>query len=138
LDTPAEDSVSSTSTQPLSRNSSINQDFEALMSLDIPTLKDSLAVVKEALANGESENALTSITDTENQLLTTQPQPTFMNEFQAFKDAIAKADLKKPLESIINVQIKILNAETKLYIAMLPTPKQLAQQNNDDRQEEKD
>ena len=83
---------------------------------------------KQALANGNTEDALTSITDVENQLITAQPQPKFTQNFQQIKDSIAKADLSKALDDISKVQTELLKAETEIFKAQLPTPQQMMQQ----------
>src|SRR5215217_796408 len=109
----------------------MSPDTQALTTLDIPELKDNLMTAKEALANGNTEEALTGVTEVENQLLTLQPAPKFTGDFQKIKDSIAKADLSKALDDLSNVQTEVLKAETEIQKAGLPTPQQLAQQNAD-------
>ena len=109
----------------------MSPDTQALTTLDIPELKDNLMNAKEALANGNTEEALTGVTEVENQLLTLQPAPKFTGDFQKIKDSIAKADLSKALDDLSNVQTEVLKAETEIQKAGLPTPQQLAQQNAD-------
>jgi hypothetical protein len=107
----------------------LSPDTQALTTLDIPELKDNLMTAKEALANGNTEEALTGVTEVENQLLTIQPSPKFTGEFQKIKDSIAKADLSKALDDISKVQTEVLKAETEIFKSGLPTPQQLMQQN---------
>src|SRR5215204_3226148 len=76
----------------------MSPDTQALTTLDIPELKDNLMNAKEALADGNTEEALTGVTEVENQLLTLQPAPKFTGDFQKIKDSIAKADLSKALD----------------------------------------
>ena len=98
-----------------------NQNAQALMTIDIDELKDTLMDAKQALANGNTEEALTSITDIENQLLTLQSQPTFTSVFQKIKDSIAKDDFKRAIIDISKVQIEVIKAEAEIYISQLPT-----------------
>src|SRR5215212_5342773 len=91
----------------------MSPDTQALTTLDIPELKDNLMNAKEALANGNTEEALTGVTEVENQLLTLQPAPKFTGDFQKIKDSIAKADLSKALDDLSNVQTEVLKAETE-------------------------
>jgi hypothetical protein len=140
FNTPDQTSTSPSINQPSSIDSPFSQqDIKALMQIDISELKDILMVAKESLADGNTEEALTAITDIENQLLKLQPQPKFIDHFQSIKDSIAKADLSKALQDIDKVQTEVINAETEIYIAGLPTPQQLAQlDNNEDDEDEED
>jgi muramidase (phage lysozyme) len=114
------------------QNQTMSPDTQALMAFDIPEIKDNIMDAKEALANGNTEEALTAITDVENQLLTVQPQPKFTEDFQKIKDSIAQADLSKALDDISNVQTELLKAETEVFKAGLPTPQQMMQQGTGD------
>ena len=114
------------------QNQTMSPDTQALMALDVPEIKDNIMDAKEALSNGNTEEALTAITDVENQLLTVQPQPKFTGDFQKIKDSIAQADLSKALDDISNVQTELLKAETEVFKANLPTPQQMMQQGTDD------
>jgi muramidase (phage lysozyme) len=113
------------------QNQTMSPDTQALMALDVPEIKDNIMDAKEALSNGNTEEALTAITDVENQLLTVQPQPKFTGDFQKIKDSIAQADLSKALDDISNVQTELLKAETEVFKAGLPTPQQMMQQGTD-------
>ena len=101
----------------------LSPDIQALLTTqDIPELKDNLMDAKEALANGNTEEALTSITDVENQLLTVQPQPKFTGDFKNIKDSISKADLNKALDDLSKVQTELLKAETEVFKAGMKNP----------------
>ena len=52
------------------------------MTLDIPELMDNLIKAKEALTNREKEDALTPITDVENQLIMLQITSPFKEDIQ--------------------------------------------------------
>jgi hypothetical protein len=110
------------------QNQTMSQDSQALMALDIPELKDNLMNVKEALANGEREDALTGITDVEIQLLLLQNKTTFTEDIQKIKDSISKTDLKKALDDITNIQNGIIKAETEVFKAKLTKPQLMVAQ----------
>ena len=107
----------------------MSPDTQALSQVDLDELRTNLMNAKEALANGNTEEGLTAITEVENQLLTLQPAPKFTGDFQQIKESINKADLSKALDHISKVQTEVLKAETEILKAGLPTPQQLAQQN---------
>lgn len=105
---------------------------QALMAIDIPALKESLMDAKASIANGDAEDALTTVTDVENQLLTLQPQPPIIGEFQIIKDWIDNADLKKALADISRVEKEVLKAETEIFTAQLENPELLISQQDED------
>jgi hypothetical protein len=106
----------------------LSPDIQALLTtLDIPELKDTLMNAKEALADGNTEEALTSVTEVENQLLTVQPQPKFTGDFKNIKDSIAKADLAKALDDLNKVQTEVLKAETEIFKAGQTNPQIMEQ-----------
>jgi len=107
----------------------LSPDTQALTTLDIPELKDNLMAAKDAVSNGNTEEALTLVSEVETDLLTLQPAPKFTGEFQKIKDSLGKADLAKALDDISKVQTEVLKAETEIQKSGLPTPQQLAQQN---------
>ena len=140
LDTTIEDRASSNLNQPSSIDTSMSQqEIQALMTIDIPELKDNLMHTKETLANGNTE-ALTSITDIENQLLLLQHNPSFIGDLQSIKDYIAKEDLKKALQDISQVQTKVIKAETEIFASQLDNPDQSSSQqdNNNDKEDDED
>ena len=73
-----------------SQNKTMSNDTQALMSMDLPGLKDNLENAKQSLANGDTEEALTQITDIENQVLLLKPQPSFTSDIQKIKDSVSK------------------------------------------------
>ena len=110
----------------------LSPDVQALVTaVDIPELKDNLMDAKEALANGNTEEALTSITDVENQLLTVQPQPKFTGDFKNIKDSISKADLNKALDDLSKVQTELLKAETEIFKAGMNNPQLMEEYGGD-------
>ncbi|HEU4482315.1 MAG TPA: hypothetical protein VFR65_04610 [Nitrososphaeraceae archaeon] len=115
--------------QTSAQNQTMSKDTQALMTIDLPELKDTLMNAKNALANNDTEEALTSVTDVENQLLTLQPQPKFTADFQKIKDAVSKNDVNKALDDLTKVQSDLLKAETEMLKAQLANP-MLSQQNN--------
>jgi hypothetical protein len=122
------------------QNQTLSADAQALNSTidDIQGLKDNLMTAKEALRDGNTEEALTAVTEVENQLLTAQPQPKFTGDFQKIKDSIAKADLNKALDDISKVQTDVLKAETEIFKAELPSAQEIIEQNQDDEDDDGD
>ena len=115
------------------QNQTLSADAQALNSTvdNIQDLKDNLMTAKEALRDGNTEEALTAVTEVENQLLTAQPQPKFTGDFQKIKDSIAKADLNKALDDISKVQTDVLKAETEIFKAELPSAQEINEKNQD-------
>ena len=72
--------------QTSAQNKTTSKDTQALMSMDLPGLKDNLETAKKSLANGDTEEALTQITDIENQVLLLKPQPSFTSDIQKIKN----------------------------------------------------
>ena len=118
------------------QNQTMSQDAKALMALDIPEIRDNLVAAKQSLANGDKEEALTGITDLENQLILLQNQTTFTEDIQKIKNAISKSDLKKALDDITNIQTGIVKAETEIFKAQLANPELMAAQQDEDEDEE--
>ena len=118
------------------QNQTMSQDAKALMALDIPEIRDNLVAAKQSLANGDKEEALTGITDLENQLILLQNQTTFTEDIQKIKNAISKSDLKKALDDITNIQTGIVKAETEIFKVQLANPELMAAQQDNDGDEE--
>ena len=126
-------STNQTSTQ----NKTMSNDTQALMSMDLPGLKDNLETAKQSLANGDTEEALTQITDIENQVLLLKPQPSFTSDIQKIKDSVSKKDLNKALDDLTKVQTDVLKADTEMLKAEIANP-MLAEQNNAENQDDGD
>jgi hypothetical protein len=126
-------STNQTSTQ----NKTMSNDTQALMSIDLPGLKDNLETAKQSLANGDTEEALTQITDIENQVLLLKPQPSFTSDIQKIKDSVSKKDLNKALNDLTKVQTDVLKADTEMLKAQIANP-MLEEQNNAQNQEDGD
>jgi hypothetical protein len=124
-------STNQTSTQ----NKTMSNDTQALMSIDLPGLKDNLETAKKSLANGDTEEALTQITDIENQVLLLKPQPSFTSDIQKIKDSVSKKDLNKALDDLTKVQTDVLKADTEMLKAQIANP-MLAEQNNAQNQDD--
>ena len=107
----------------------MSKDAQALMTIDLPELKDTLMNAKQTLATNDTEEALTQITDVENQLLLLKPQPSFSTDVQKIKDSVSKKDINKALDDLTKVQSEVLKAETEMLKAQLANPA-LAEQNN--------
>ncbi|HEY6588321.1 MAG TPA: spherulation-specific family 4 protein [Nitrososphaeraceae archaeon] len=105
------------------------------MNLDIPELMDNLIKAKEALANREKEDALTPITDVENQLIMLQITSPFKEDIQKIKESISQSNFKKALDDITNIQNGLLKIETDIIKYKLAQHELIAtqqQDNNDD------
>ena len=111
---------------------------QALINADIPELKENLMTAKEALSEGNTDEALTEITDIENQLLLLQNQPSFVSNIQQIKDAIASANLNQALDSIGKVQTDVLKAETDIMKAQAPPSSLVTAQEPEPEEDEDD
>ena len=120
-----------------SQNQTISKETQALMTLDIPVIKDQLMNAKTSLLNNNTEEALTGISGVEIQLLLLPDKPSFVGDIQTIKNSIAKPDINKALDDLTKVQTDILKAETETLKAQLANPQLLdAQQNNDAEDED--
>ena len=113
-------------------NQTMSKETQALMTLDIPVIKEQLMNAKQSLVNGNTEEALAGITDVEIPLLLLQNKPSFVGDLQEIKNSISKADINKALDDLTKIQAEILKAETESLKAQLANP-MLSQQNNDDQ-----
>lgn len=114
------------------QNQTMSKETQALMTLDIPVIKEQLINAKQSLVNGNTEEALAGITDVEIPLLLLQNKPSFVGDLQEIKNSISKADINKALDDLTKIQAEILKAETESLKAQLANP-MLSQQNNDDQ-----
>ncbi|HEX5185764.1 MAG TPA: hypothetical protein VFV86_02650 [Nitrososphaeraceae archaeon] len=114
------------------QNQTMSKDAQALMTMDLPELKDDIMSAKEALSNGNIGDALTTITDVENQLLLLKEKPSFEQNFKQVKDALSKSDLNKALDELTKVQTGVIKAETDLFKAKLQNPQLILQGGDDD------
>ncbi|MGI9010983.1 MAG: hypothetical protein ACR2F1_07335 [Nitrososphaeraceae archaeon] len=121
-----------------SQNQTISKETQALMTLDIPVIKDQLMNAKTSLLNNNTEEALTGISGVEIQLLLLPNKPSFVGDIQTIKNSIAKPDINKALDDLTKVQTDILKAETEALKAQLANPQLLASQQNNDAQDEDD
>ena len=120
-------------------NQTISAETQALMSLDFPEIKENLMDSKDAIANNDTEEALTIVTDVENQVLVLKVKPSFADNIKNIKDSISKADNNKALDDLTKVQTDVLKAENEVFKAQLANPQlKVAQQDNDDNQDEDD
>ncbi|MGB9169040.1 MAG: hypothetical protein WCB31_08955 [Nitrososphaeraceae archaeon] len=112
----------------------------SLMSLNIGELKDSLVNAKDAVSTGNFENAMTEVTNVENQLLLVKgEQPPFVSDIQAIKESIGNSDVPKTLDGITNIQIELLKAETDMMKANQGNPQMMMGQNaNNDNNQQND
>jgi len=120
------------------QNQTMNKETQALMTLDIPVIKDQLMNAKTSLLNNNTEEALTGISGVEIQLLLLPNKPSFVGDIQTIKNSIAKPDINKALDDLTKVQTDILKAETEALKAQLANPQLLAAQQDNDAQDEDD
>ena len=109
----------------------MSKETQAFMALDIPEIKDNLMDAKNALANNETEEALTTVTDLENQLLVLEPKPKFVDNIQKIKDSVSKKDINKALDDLTKVETDILKAENEVFKAQLANPQLKVSQQDD-------
>jgi hypothetical protein len=105
-----------------SANQTISKETQAFMALDIPEIKDNLKDANDALANNDTEDALTIVTDLENQFMLLEPKPSFLENIQKIKESISKADINKALDDLSKVQAEVLKADTEMLKAQLSNP----------------
>jgi len=108
------------------QNHARSQDIQVLMMLDIPELKETLMDVKESLADGDTEEALTDVVDLENQFLLLQNKTKLTEDFQKIKKDISKTDFKKALDDITTIQTAVIKAETAVLKTHLSNPELIA------------
>lgn len=104
------------------QNQTMSNETQALMTLDVPMIKEQLMNAKQSLVNGNTEEALAGITDVEIPLLLLQTKPSFVGDIQEIKNSISKADINKALDDLTKIQADILKAETETLKAQLANP----------------
>jgi hypothetical protein len=104
------------------QNQTISKETQVLMTLDIPVIKEQLNIAKQALVNGNIEEALAGITDVEIPLLLLENKPSFVGDLQEIKNSISKKDINKALDDLTKIQSDILKAETETLKAQLANP----------------
>ena len=114
------------------QNQTMSQDTQVLMTLGIPELKENLMDAKESLADGEIEEALTGITDVENQFLLLQNKTKLTGDFQKIKESVSQRDIAKALDDITKAQNEIIKAETEVFKAQLSNPELVTGQDDEE------
>jgi hypothetical protein len=114
------------------QNQTMSQDTQVLMTLGIPELKENLMDAKESLADGEIEEALTGITDVENQFLLLQNKTKLTGDFQKIKESVSQRDIAKALDDITKAQNEIIKAETEVFKAQLSNPELITGQDDEE------
>jgi len=104
------------------QNQTMSKETQALMTLDIPMIKEQLMNAKQSLVNGNTEEALAGITDVEIPLLLSQNKPSFVGDLQEIKNSISKKDVNKALDDLTKIQTDIIKAETETLKAQLANP----------------
>jgi hypothetical protein len=104
------------------QNQTMSKETQALMTLDIPVIKEQLMNAKQSLVNGNTEEALAGITDVEIPLLLLQNKPSFVGDLQEIKNSISKKDVNKALDDLTKIQTDILKGETETLKAQLANP----------------
>ena len=104
------------------QNQTMSKETQALMALDIPTIKEQLMNAKQSLVNGNTEEALAGITDVEIPLLLAQNKPSFVGDLQEIKNSISEKNVNKALDDLTKVQTDIVKAETEILKAQLTNP----------------
>jgi hypothetical protein len=104
------------------QNQTMSKETQALMTLDIPTIKEQLMNAKQSIVNGNTEEALAGITDVEIPLLLAQNKPSFVGDLQEIKNSISEKNVNKALDDLTKVQTDIVKAETEILKAQLTNP----------------
>lgn len=104
------------------QNQTMSKETQALMTLDIPMIKEQLMNAKQAIVNGNTEEALAGITNVEIPLLLSQNKPSFVGDLQEVKNSISKKDVNKALDDLTKIQTDIINGETEILKAQLANP----------------
>ena len=104
------------------QNQTMSKETQALMTLDIPVIKEQLMNAKQSLVNGNTEEALEGITDVEIPLLLLQTKPSFVGDLQEIKNSISKKDVNKALDDLTKIQTDIVKGETETLKAQLANP----------------
>ena len=104
------------------QNQTMSKETQALMTLDIPMIKEQLMNAKQAIVNGNTEEALAGITNVEIPLLLSQNKPSFVGDLQEVKNSISKKDVNKALDDLTKIQTDITKAETEILKAQLANP----------------
>jgi len=104
------------------QNQTMSKETQALMALDIPTIKEQLMNAKQSLVNGNTDEALAGITDVEIPLLLAQNKPSFVGDLQEIKNSISEKNVNKALDDLTKVQTDIVKAETEILKAQLTNP----------------
>jgi hypothetical protein len=100
------------------------------MALDLPESMKNLIKAKEALANRERKDALTAITDVENQLIMLQINFPFKEDMKKIKKSISQSNFKEALDDITNIQNGFLKVETDIIKYKLDQQELIATQKN--------
>jgi hypothetical protein len=111
-----------------------SSDSPQFIALDLPELMNNLIKAKEALANKERKDALTAITDVENQLIMLQSNFPFKEDMKKIKESISQSNFKEALDDITNIQNVFLEVETDIFKYKLDQQELIATQkkSNDD------
>lgn len=104
------------------QNQTMSKETQALMTLDIPMIKEQLMNAKQAIVNGNTEEALAGITNVEIPLLLSQNKPSFVGDLQEVKNSISKKDVNKALDDLTKIQTDITKGETEILKAQLTNP----------------
>src|SRR5215216_7585986 len=113
---------------PQQQGQNMNLTAQALMTVNIFELKDTLTKAKLAIIDGHLLEALTDVRNVETQLLLIKPSPTkFLSDMHKAVYAIARADIGKSLDTLTKIQLDILKVENQIFKAAVANP-QIMQQ----------
>ena len=122
-------SANQTTSQQQQQNQNANLTAQALMKTDIVALKNTLMNAQLAIVDGNIEQALKDVMDSETQLLLLKPSPPtkFLNNIHKAIAAIATSEIDKSLNTITNIQVSILKAENLIFKAAVENPQVMQQ-----------
>ena len=120
------------------QNQTMSTDAQALTKIDVEDIKENLMNIKQELASGNPQDALTTITEIENQFLLLPNKASFTQDIQKIKDSISKKDMNKALDDLTKVQTSLLKAETEGRKAQLANPQMMPALKIGDTQQQDD
>ena len=119
-------------TTPLQQQQNITA--QALMKADVVGIKDTLTNAKLEIIQGNLKGALQDVRDVETELLLIDPSPTkLLSNIHKTITAIAQSNTYKALDTLTNIQVTILKAESQIFKVAFANPQVMKQFINIDK-----
>jgi hypothetical protein len=98
------------------------------MKADVIGIKDTLAKAKIEIIQDNLKGALQDVRYVENELLLIEPSPTkLLSNIHKTITAIAQSNINKALDTLTNVQVTVLKAESQIFKVALVNPQMMEQ-----------